>query len=136
MLPRPRIAVVDDDPYCLEIVRELLEDEGFEVLTHDDVRGGYLFIQERQPDLAIMDLVQARQPVGLGLLSALREDLHLRRLPTIVVSADANRLQRLGTDFAHHPAFATLHKPFDLQEMLEMVRRLLFDTLPAPAARA
>ena len=121
---RPRIAVVDDDQSCLQLVRELLEDEGFEVTTLDDLRDGYEFIKACQPDLAILDLVQERRPIGLGILAAVAEDEHLRGLPLIVVSADALRLQHLGRGLADG-GVAVLSKPFDLQALIDLVRQSL-----------
>jgi DNA-binding response OmpR family regulator len=126
---RPRVAVVDDDPSCLQLVRELLEDEGFEVETLDDLRGGYEFIKACEPDLIILDLVQERQPIGLGVLAALAQDPSLRGVPLIVVSADAVRLQQLASGLEDQ-GFSTLGKPFDLHVLVELVRPTLLRAGP------
>jgi CheY-like chemotaxis protein len=132
---RPRIAVVDDDRACLQLMRELLEDEGFEVATHHDLRHAYEFIKSCQPDVVILDLIQERKPVGLGVLAAVAEDEHLRGLPLIVVSADAVRLQHLGRGL-HGEGVAVLNKPFDLQELVDLVRQGLLQVGPLRAPLA
>jgi len=125
--------VVDDDRFCLELVRDLLEGEDFEVLTTDNVHAGYSFIQEWQPDLVIMDLMQGRQPVGLDVLAAVREDPRLCDVPMIIVSADALRLARLAAHYCQQAEIATLGKPFDLQELIELVQEMLSDDSPCEA---
>ena len=73
-----RIAILDNEPLYLEIIQDLLQDEGFEVITLGDLRAGYAFVQQQHPDLLIVDLLQQREPLGLTLLVALRQDLQLR----------------------------------------------------------
>ena len=121
---RPRIAVIDDDRSCLQLVQELLEDEGFDVATRDDLRGAHEFIRDCQPDVVILDLIQERKPVGLAVLAALAEDEHLRGLPLIVVSADALRLGHIGHGLQDE-GVAVLSKPFDLQALVDLVRQAL-----------
>jgi DNA-binding response OmpR family regulator len=127
----PRIAVVDDDRVCLQLVQELLEDEGFEVSTFDDLRGAYEFIKASQPDLVILDLIQERKPLGLGVLAAVAEDARLRGLPLVVLSADALRLQHLERGL-HDEGVAILSKPFDLQALVDLVRQALLRAGPLP----
>jgi DNA-binding response OmpR family regulator len=126
---RPRIAVIDDDRSCLQLVRELFEDEGYDVATCDDLHEGYTFIKACQPDLVVLDLVQERKPVGLGVLAAVAEDEHLRGLPLILLSADALRLQHLGRGLRDE-GVAILGKPFDLQELVDLVRQALLRAGP------
>ena len=126
---RPCIAVIDDDRSCLQLVQELLEDEGFDVATRDDLRGAYEFIRDCRPDVVILDLIQDRRPVGLGVLAALAEDEHLRGLPLIVVSADAVRLSHLERGLQDE-GVAVLSKPFDLQALVDLVRQALLQAGP------
>src|SRR5919199_4614520 len=94
-----RIAVVDNDRIYLEIIRDLLEDEGLTVLTHDDLRTGCTFLSQVRPDLVIVDILQQREPLGLALLADLLQDVALRALPVIVVSADEFILNEHGAQF-------------------------------------
>jgi CheY-like chemotaxis protein len=128
---RPCIAVIDDDPSCLQLVQELLEDEGFEVAARDDLRGAVECIKSCQPDVVILDLIQERKPIGLGVLAALAQDDHLRGLPLIVVSADAVRLRHLGRGLQDE-GVAVLNKPFELQALVDLVRQALLQTGPLP----
>ena len=126
---RPRIAVVDDDRSCLLLVQELLEDEGFEVSIFADLRGAYEFLKASPPDLLILDLIQERKPLGLGVLAAVAGDARLRGLPVVVMSADALRLQHLERGLRDE-GVAILCKPFDLQTLVDLVRQTLLRTGP------
>jgi DNA-binding response OmpR family regulator len=66
-----RIAVLDNDRIYLEIIRDLLEDEGFAVLAHDELGTGCSFLGPQRPDLVLVDILQQREPLGLTLLGGL-----------------------------------------------------------------
>jgi DNA-binding response OmpR family regulator len=119
-----RVAVVDNDRVYLRVMRDLLEDEGFEVLTHDDLASGCAFLKQDRPELAIVDILQQREPLGLTLLASLRQEPELRHLPVIIVSADELLLREQGADL-QAAGFGLLVKPFDFQELLALIRRSL-----------
>jgi CheY-like chemotaxis protein len=115
-----RIAVVDNDRIYLEIIRDLLEDEGYTVLTHDDLRTGCSFVRQVRPDLVIVDILQQRKPLGLTLLADLLQDPLTRDVPVIVVSADEFILKDYATQF-HADGFQILGMPFQVQDLLAVI---------------
>jgi DNA-binding response OmpR family regulator len=125
-----RIAVVDNDRVYLGVIRDLLEDEGFAVLTHDDLASGCAFLKQQRPELAIVDILQQREPLGLTLLAGLRQDPELRGLPVIVVSADELLLRERAGDL-QAAGFGLLPKPFDFQELLALITRTLAHAAPS-----
>jgi DNA-binding response OmpR family regulator len=130
-----RIAVLDNDRIYLEIIRDLLQDEGFAVVTHDDLSSGCGFLRQQRPDLVIVDILQQREPLGLVLLASLLQDVELRVLPVIVVSADEMTLREHAEQF-QADGFAVLGKPFDVQELLRVIRRVLNLSAPLPTGTA
>jgi CheY-like chemotaxis protein len=129
-----RIAVVDNDRVYLEVIRDLLEDEGFAVLTHDDLGTGCGFLRQEHPDLVIVDILQQREPLGLSLLAGLLQDADLRHLPVMVVSADERILREHAAQF-QTDGFAVLGKPFDVHELLQLIGETLNLSAPVAAAR-
>jgi CheY-like chemotaxis protein len=127
-----RIAVVDNDRIYLEIIRDLLEDEGYSVLTHDDLRTGCSFVRQVRPDLVIVDILQQRKPLGLTLLADLLQDAVTRALPVIVVSADEFILKDYAAQF-HADGFQVLGKPFQVQELLTAISQGLRVSMPSGA---
>ena len=132
-LDRCRIAVVDNDRVYLEVIRDLLEDEGFSVVTHDDLETGCGFLRKQPADLVIVDILQQREPLGLSLLTSLLQDDELRNLPVIVVSADERILREHAAQF-QADGFAVLGKPFDFQELLRVICQALNLSTPRLAS--
>ena len=53
---KKKILVVDDDPKHLETTRELLEDEGYEVITRSQGFGSTFLAMSSRPDLILLDI--------------------------------------------------------------------------------
>ena len=115
-----RILVVDDDEYILDILKILLENEGYEVTTAQDSQKGLDIVKTTEINLVISDL-RMRPMNGIELL---REILKVKpKLPVIMLTAygspeTANEASQLG-------AFAYLTKPFGPDEVLETLQRAL-----------
>ena len=54
---RETVAVVDDDPIILELLRERLERAGYTVLTHEGAFGTSEFISRTRPDFLLLDVM-------------------------------------------------------------------------------
>ena len=113
------ILVVDDDPEIRDVVRWLLEDEGWTVETASDGRDALERATQVRPALIVLDM-------GLPILSGEEVAMRLRVYyheppPIVVVSADG----RAGEKAARIGAAAYLHKPFDVDELARLVRRTL-----------
>ncbi|MCY3023429.1 MAG: response regulator, partial [Planctomycetota bacterium] len=117
---RRRIVVLDDEVSIQRLLRVILEGEGYEVLATDDGQEA-LDIVARQPvDLIIQDLRMPKMD-GLTFLRVLKE--RDPSVPSIVLTAfgtfeTAIEAMRLG-------AYTHLDKPFDTEEMREIVARAL-----------
>jgi len=113
------ILVVDDDPEIRDVVRWLLEDEGWTVETASDGRDALERATQARPALIVLDM-------GLPILSGEEVAMRLQTYyhqppPIVVVSADG----RAGEKAARIGAAAYLHKPFDVDELARLVRRTL-----------
>src|SRR5581483_12233569 len=85
-----RILVADDEPDLLQIMRETLEREGFEVETAEDGLRALSAIQARVPDIAVLDLRMPKLD-GFGVCQKLRQDPLFEHLPVILLSASGTR---------------------------------------------
>jgi DNA-binding response OmpR family regulator len=113
-MPEQLILVIDDDPAILATVRDILEDEGYSVLTAGDGAEGLAVIERIRPGLVLLDM---RMPVldGWGFARTLRE--RAISLPIIVMTAAQDARQ-----WAYEVgATRYLAKPFDLDELLAAV---------------
>lgn len=55
-MKRQRILIVDDDPAHLTSTKGILEEEGYEVFTHDQPFGSTNLIAQLEPDLVLLDV--------------------------------------------------------------------------------
>ena len=112
------ILLAEDDLDMRDIVQEMLEENGYDVIPARTGRQALEFLAmdaKSPPALVILDLMM---PIVTGwqVLEAIQGDLGLVKVPVVIVS---------GT-FLDKPtgAAAFLRKPFRLEELLETVRRL------------
>lgn len=108
------ILVVDDHHEITDLVAEALADEGFEVRVAHDGASALRMVQERRPDLLLLDVAM---PVMTGdeVLRYLRSLGH-RDLPVILMTAD-----RTPERFSALGANQLLRKPFDLGRLIQLV---------------
>ena len=69
---RPRVLCVDDEPVILQILRRLLEVQGFEPVTCGDPLAALSIFDEGSFDVVITDIHMPGMD-GLALMRALRE---------------------------------------------------------------
>ncbi len=118
--------VVDDDPDILEALAEILEVEGFLIRRARNGQEALDRLEPTAPQLILLDLMM---PVmdGWEFVRNLRER-GVNGIPIIVLSADRN----VGGKARELGAVGHLAKPFELAELLEMVRAALAPAGPAP----
>lgn len=84
----PRILVVEDNPMNLELVRDILTAEGYEVIEAADGATGVAVAAIEHPALILMDL-QLPGLDGLEATRQIRADPALRDIPIVAVTAHA-----------------------------------------------
>jgi CheY-like chemotaxis protein len=109
------ILVVDDDPDIRETLRDVIEAEGFAVVTADSGRAALeALIMGLRPRLIVLDLMMPSLS-GWDVLDAIRGDRALADFPVAVVSAAGSLTPPQG-------ATHFLKKPIDLDSLLDLVR--------------
>ena len=78
------VMVVDDEPDIRDLVREILEDEGYAVVVAEDVKTAREAIAERLPDLVLLDIWMPEQD-GVSLLKEWRDKGALK-FPVVMIS--------------------------------------------------
>jgi hypothetical protein len=117
-----RILVIDDEAYARQLVRVILEREGYEVTAATSADEGLRLIREARPDLVTLDLMMPGRD-GLDMLAEKQADPSIQGIPCLVISAvgltaDLHRALALG-------ARATLRKPFSQRQLLDAVLELV-----------
>jgi DNA-binding response OmpR family regulator len=114
------IFIIDDDQGIAEVVTIILSDEGYKVSTfssEEDLEGQ---LDAHPPDLILLDIWLGGKD-GRNILKMIRSLPKLKTIPVIMISAkhDAKQVaEEAGAD-------GFLAKPFDINELLEMIKKLL-----------
>jgi CheY-like chemotaxis protein len=119
---RPLVLVADDNADILGLVTAVLERSGYEVVTVSDGAQALASVEERKPDLAVLDITMPDID-GLEVLRRLRADTRTSGLPVILLSAQAQEAD-VDRGFATG-ASAYLKKPFSPRQLTERVADLL-----------
>jgi two-component system chemotaxis response regulator CheY len=110
------VLLVDDDLVLRDILQDVLEYEGYNVIPAADGRQALDYLRtsggDGAPALMILDLMMPLVN-GWQVLDAIRDDPSLH-VPVIVVSASAP-VPSAGTTY--------LHKPFNLLELVDTVHQ-------------
>lgn len=116
------ILVAEDDSDVLGLVQDVLEDAGYEV---GSAVGGCTVSEAtaRKPDLILLDY-QMPGMDGVSVAEALHADPDTRSIPIIAMTAAGNASMICRKMDAN----GCLGKPFDIDELLEVVSRLLHTT--------
>ena len=127
MAPDPakhHILVINDTQEVLEVMRDLLEDEGYRVTLHSDAIRDIERIREIAPDMVILDHLMGDEEYGWQIIQRLRLDRDLARLPIIVCTAAARMVRELEGHLKAKDITVVL-KPFDIDDLLNAVRAAL-----------
>ncbi|HEX5514821.1 MAG TPA: response regulator [Gammaproteobacteria bacterium] len=122
------VLVVDDSLSMRRALSQFLQDSGFRVRLARDGIEAIRAVEERHPDLLIVDLEMPRMN-GLELTAHLRGREDSRHLPVIMLTSRSMQKHRTQADLAGVNAYLT--KPFQEAELLETVEGVL----PPLAAR-
>ena len=126
------LLIVDDEPQIIQVVKGILQDEGFEVTTAPDGETALKLAAAEPPDLVLLD-INLPGLDGLEVLSELKKRQPM--LPVIMISAygsveNAVKATRLGAyDFIEKPPNAdkiilSVRNGLELARLAEENRRL------------
>jgi CheY-like chemotaxis protein len=118
-LPK-RVLVVDDDDGIRLVLADLLEFEGYEVVTAINGAEALSQVRTARPDVVVLDLMMPIMD-GWQFMEACRREALCAATPVLIMSAYrhlAETAPRLAVD-------AYLAKPFDMETLLGTVERLV-----------
>ena len=115
------ILVVDDEFSVAEVLESVLADAGHEVVTAINGQQGLDRINERIPDLVLLDFMMPLMD-GPGMLKKMQEDPGYRNIPIIIMSS----LPESAVGASAKGLYAAfLRKPFKIGAVLGVVDDLL-----------
>lgn len=118
-----RILIVDDDPTIVQMLSDILTDEGYEVATATQSLRAFDRAKEAQPDLILMDIMMPYLD-GLDQIKLFSLDDDLKDVPIIVITAKARALDGIE-DLRALRIVDYLYKPFEISVLLDKIRNAI-----------
>jgi two-component system, chemotaxis family, chemotaxis protein CheY len=116
----PSVLVVDDQEQVRQLIRETLEQAGYEVDEARDGKEGIERYRAKAPDLIIMDILMPDQD-GLEAIMTIRREFPDTRVIAMTGASDTIGVLNLLDVAKMFGARRTLQKPFELKVLLDAV---------------
>ncbi len=125
---KPFIVIAEDESSVSELLKYNLESEGYETATANDGDEAMLLLDERIPDLMLLDWMLPKVS-GIEICRRVRSRQETANLPIIMLTAkteEADRVRGLETGADDY-----VTKPFSTNELMARVRAVLRRIRPA-----
>jgi CheY-like chemotaxis protein len=117
-----KILVIDDDFANRRVLQIVLKRNGYEAVLAGDGCEGLRLASETQPDLVLLDFFMPGED-GFEVLAQLKADPALRDIPVVIFTVLVREeSERKALEMG---AAAYVTKPFDIDEVITCIRRIL-----------
>jgi len=122
MSKNEKILVIDDEKELRLMLKEFLEIENYDVLEAENGRTALEIIEKEKPDLILLDL---DMPVMTG--KELMKELNERDIEIPIIVITGHKTMNNAIDAIRSGAYDYLTKPYDIDEMFQIINRCLED---------
>lgn len=123
----PKVLIVDDDGYTVELLSSMIESEGFEVIKaysgREDLQK---LFSNPQPDMLIVDLMMP-EISGFDLISSMRADIRTKDIPLIVCTSSeltGKNLEELNNELKSYLISIMKKGTFGRKELINRIEQL------------
>lgn len=116
-----KILAVDDDREIVEVIKIILEDEGYEVSTLTNGKNILNVIKALRPDLILLDVMLGGMD-GREICRTIKSHEIFKRIPIVMISASHNLQNLLKMPGSPNDFLA---KPFDIDHLVMKVKAQL-----------
>lgn len=124
-----KILIIDDDNDFLEATKVILESRNYEVISADNTKEGLLLLENKNPDLLILDVMMENKAAGIIISRQLRKNPKFQKLPILMLTGMREQTGFFFPDEPKHSRFLPvnefLEKPYLPEILFEKVEKLL-----------
>ena len=118
---KKKVLVVEDSIFIAKAIKQLLESEGITANTTSDGAKVVDLVKEGKYDLVVLDLMMPDFS-GKDVFYMLKADLNTNDVPVLILTAKVDALKE---DKELRDCDKFMHKPFDNDELIEVIKGLL-----------
>jgi len=117
------ILIVDDEPIIIKVVQDILEPEGYEVISATSANEALSLLRKTKVDLALLDHFMPNM-TGVQLLEKIRKDNKLKNLKCAFITVGV--FKELGMKWIKKlNALDYIKKPFQNKDLIERVKKMI-----------
>jgi len=123
------LLVVDDKADIVELVKNRLQANNYQVIVASDGREGIKKAQQYKPDLIVMDIMMPNYSGGEA-VKVLKSDVATKHIPVLFLSAAASSVddgEEPGRVCVDGQFFPAIGKPFKPEKLLFEIKKLVGD---------
>ena len=123
-----KILIVDDETMIVEVLRDVLQESGYQALTAMDAMQATMQAVKYKPDLILLD-VSMPAGGGVAVYDRLKQSPETQSVPVIFLTAmpPADLAQKISSS----ENVTVFRKPFKQKELLDVIHKMLNDSPPA-----
>lgn len=122
-MPKKKIMIVDDERSLIELVKGILEEEGYEIITAMDGEGCLKKLSTVKPDLILLDMMMPGMS-GREVCEKIRKDPKTRDLKVAFVTVA--KFSETGRDVLKKlNVLDYITKPFENDDLVRRVKKLI-----------
>ena len=124
-----KVLIVDDEPDAVDFTKEVVEGEGYTVVTASDGSKGLAAMRRESPDLVILD-VQMPDMDGFEVFQEMKKDESLKAIPVVMLTGIREKVG-IGfsademKDYMGQRPTDYIEKPIDPAKLKEAVGKVL-----------
>jgi len=121
------ILIIDDDRDLVNTIRIILESNKYTVRTAYNGKEGYGKVEEKIPNLIILDVMMATVTEGFDLAYKLQNNPKYRDIPIVMLTSFPQKMVEEGPEKFQHilgeswPVSSFCEKPIDPEELLSLI---------------
>jgi CheY-like chemotaxis protein len=120
---KKKILVVDDEPHMIELVKAILNEEGYDVTTASDGKEGLQVLEKLKPDLVILDMMMPGMS-GREVCEKIRANPKTKGLKVAFLTvARFSEVGKQELDKMHVSDYIT--KPFENADLVKRVKKII-----------
>lgn len=127
---KKKILLVEDEKSHQMVIRDELEDDGFEVVTAMTGNEARRKISSESPNLVILDIIlpseegkDLNEEEGLNIARELKSKSETNNIPIIVITVHGEEWN--STNEAKELCVASFRKPFNTLDLVDKIREIL-----------
>ena len=128
-----KILLIEDDPNLMMCTQEILQTEGYLVMTASTGQMALDWLANSKPDLVLLD-IGLPDMSGIEVCKKIKSDSSTRRIPVIVLTAFKDNQTKMQANLNAH-ADLFLNKPVENKELLDAIKIILEKTSSDNALR-